>query len=572
MANEDVGGIGQEISVGIDIPEEAFTEDFLVNYTKYLNEYIYSDGLQEELDLLLAETKEIGAIEDLDTYIQQFTTIHERIDKSDAAHYLADNELLGWSQAFDVHGQITNRIYTGRHLNTLIQYANHLAIGYTQGASGFQLLLQDVVENNPIERADDELARIDTLVRYYANNKEQGSDIQLEIKDGKLISPEVEESDLKLPTEEDLKDNGPELTPPDSEGLDDVAIDYSAPQGVEGQLSSGTNLNDRDGTYYEYDAANGRRIRVDYTIRYVNGEEVRNETRTVDATGLSSMWSDRYDAIFGNINSENADADLGQGGLEEVDEAEEEIRLSLQYTLNKDDQFPVYVDTGIFTDANGNASYQSVYDVLYQIAINMEDGHLVEDSNKLLIVVEGRPIFILEEDESYTATEVEAIFKDFEKINLIVTETRIGTTNSLEWQLKTGQEQTVLIDGQDVTFNTAPEIRNERVVLPIEELMQAVGAEVTVEEGLITVQYGEDTMTFELGVADARLNGELVPLDVPVEVNGHGIHTANLTPIFERLNIEAVWDEQESTLFIDNTLRPKVEEDSETEDVEEPEE
>lgn len=565
VAQETVGdddiGVGQEVIVINEIPEEAFTEDFIEEFMTYIEDETYSKGLTERLDELLEATKTIDSRGNLLDNINLFTRIHEEIDTEDAAHYYADVELLGWSTSYDVHSNLLKAINSGKHKELLIRYVNQLVISYTEGATGFRLLIDDVVEHNEITSADDELARIQTLLQFYTEQRLNGTDIELSIKDGKLFSPEeskIPKGDL---TPDEEGNVGETLSPPDNntDGLD-VDIRYDNPAVKEGSLSDNlSDFGDRTGTYYEFDEARGRRIRVDYVIRHVDGRDVRSETRTVEATGLTSLWSDRYEALIGKSQLiTDIDEELGQGGSYEEREDVVEIRMTLQYTLNKNDQYPIYVDTGVFTDEDEMISYDSLYNVLFQIATNIDNGYLVEDSDKLLIVVEGRPVYILESDTKYTKEDVEQIFEDFEQVNLIVAETRIGTTHTLEWQIKTGHAQSVLIDGEEVELVSKPEVRGERVVLPIIEILEMIGAKVRHEDGVITAEYGEDVITFEVGVSEARINGELVDLEVPVEDNVHGEFTAFLTPVFNELNIDTIWDEEESMLILENTRRDEV--------------
>lgn len=526
----------------------AITPTDIENTSKYLRNNTYSPELRQQLDNLLGRAKNVNTFNELDGLIDDFTGLWKYIDTEDAGHNMADAELLGMGDAYHVHELIRNEIYLlgegGK--SRLIRYANQLAMGLPEGSTGFVNQIGDLFNTHQIAGADAEMYRINTLTGLFYNARQEGENIEFELVGGRLIYRPYEELGIEVeppyekPEPEKKNDSERELK---IDGMTGDPDEYGR-----GELSDrNTTLRDKSGSYYEYDAVNGRRILVTYTIKNVNGKDERQETRTVEATGLTSMWSDKFGSMFGG----------GSYMTERHDKEnkKEESRLTLQYTLNKDSEFPSYIDTGLFVDLNGDTSYQSLYDVLFQIAVNIEDGFLVEDSDKLLIVVEGKPIYIAETKEIYTKKEVESIFKGFEKVDLIISETRIGTTNSLEWQLKTGQAQKVVIDSQEFEMKNDPSIRGDRVVLPIVEIMKAVGADVNESEDLITVSYKQHVVTFEIGVSEARINGELYDLTVPVEVDDRGTHTANLMPIFKQLGIEAVWDEEASTLFLDNTLR-----------------
>lgn len=511
----------------------------------------YSDELKKELDALYDRAKKIETYGDLDTIVNDYTNIIQHVNKQDAAHNLADSRLIGQGLSFQIHELIRNEIYLlgGAGSTRLINYGNKLVMAMSQGAFGFENQIHDLSDTHQIFAADDEIYRLRTYASLFMNTlANDGEMIEFEMVAGRLVYPLHRELDVDI--KKPQADADYDIDKGERE-LNDGVISGDDNLYPGGELGSATsNLGSRTGEYYEYDEVNGRRILVRYTIEIVNGKEQRSETRTVDATGLTSMWSDRFGGggSGGTIIERHG---TNQG-------AEEKSRLTLQYTLNKDSKFPSFVDTGLFTDLDGNASYKSLYETLFQIAANVENGFLVEDSDKLLIVVEGKPIYIAETKEVYSKDEVESIFKEFKTVGLVISETRIGTTNSLEWQLRTGQKQNIVIDGDKVKMKNEPSIRGERVVLPIVEIMKAVGADVVEGGDLITVRYKDDVVTFESGVSQARVNGNLIDLTVPVEVDERGTQTANLTPIFKALGIESVWDEEASTLFLDNTLRTTV--------------
>ena len=562
-ATEELPGIieGQEI-IDYEAPEifdgHTFTEKELDEISTRKIKAEYSVELDARLDELLYDAQNIGNTRELNQLIRDFTSIDEYFNTDDVVDYMVDKDAIGYGKGYTVHAYIREHIYNlgDKGSPRLINYMNQLVMGVTRDVDGFEYLVNDIYETNEIVAADLETYRVHTLMFAYINATEYGDDFELKVVGGRLISPYHEREGIEIGVPNGAQDieREPVIETPLPEN--NIRTDDDAYR-TSDRNDYGSNLEGRSGQYYEFDEVSGRRIRVDYTIEYVNGKQQRRETRTVEATGLTSMWSDNYSEMFGNVRSNvTARHDVD-------DEKEEKSRLTLQYTLNKSDKFPTYIDTGLFSDINGNVKYIDLYEVLYQIAVNADEGFLVEDSDKLLVVIEGKPVYIVDTKQSYTQSEVEDIFEGFEDVGLLVTETRIGTTNSLEWQIKTGQEQKVIVDGRGVSLKNSPDIRGERVVLPIEEVMTAIGGDVSQGENLLTVRYGDNVVSFELGVSQARVNGNLVDLTVPVEADDKGTLTANLTPIFEQLGIESVWDEQESSLYLDNTLAAT------TEDVEE---
>lgn len=535
-----------ETEVDLNLPEGADTENYIERFEKYVDEETYSEELGKEIKRLFDKSKDLKDIKKIRKIIDEFTDLHQLIDREDAGHYLADGVLLGMSDAEKTHNNIVTAINKYGKNKDMLLYANKLIIGYTKDASGFSGLYELLSAKNRFGSIEDELEYGRNVIELFDGRVQAGYEEKLEvfIKDGKLKAPEYDKSkedDTGLPS-------GGESVPED-DNFDDIDDDIIS-SGDKGSSSgsAGTSLPERTESYYEYDAKKGQRILVTRTTK--NGKTT--ETRTVEASGLTSMWSDQLGSALGGAPTDNDNT---------IRKEKEEKRLSLQYTLNKDDEFPSYVDSGIFLNDEGMVDYDALYDVLYQIAVNVDKGFLVEDSDKLLIVVEGKPIYILESDKEYSPEEVEKIFEDFTKVELLVKETRIGTTDTLEWQLRTGKEQKLVVDGDEINLKTQPKIRGEKIVLPIVETLEAIGAEIEEteeEDNKIIINYKDNVIELEHNVSEARINGDLVDLGTPVAPNKQGIFTTDIMPIFDSLKVESEWDEQESTLSLNGTRRKEM--------------
>lgn len=521
----------------------------------------YSTNLNNELLKLLDESNTIESYGDARLLVDKFTTLHTKVSREDI-HKEADLYMLDKFKALEIHGNIFAGIVEYGDANLMLRYLNQLVMGYVEETPAFEGLIVDVIENHKMEKASKEIIRVKNMFELYKEKYFEAGypEIKVSIVNDKLYSKDLEfmlGDDIYKETIErpGFIDKTDEFELPDIE-IPKVDKEDSEP-GYKPKPNSHTpdvGLAERSGSYYEYDANKGIRYLVTYRIRIVNGKEERTETRRIDATGLSSLWSDRIYSFSGG------DADFTQleGYEPEQEEIEIEQKLTLQYSLNKDDLFPSYIDTGIYTDENGNADYKSMYDALYQISVNATDGYLVEDKDKLLIVVEGIPIYIVESKDTYTKSEIENVFSDFKGIDLLVRDTRIGTTDTLEWQLRTGKTQALIVDGDKIDLITQPEVRANRVVLPIIETFEAIGAEITENDGVMLATYKGISIKLEKGVSEARIDDKLIDMVVPVDTSERGFYTGNITPIFKEIGVNAEWDEQESSLFISNTERKKT--------------
>lgn len=562
IANINVVQAQEVVQQGVT-PEETDLFDELVQ------EGLYSNHLNNELIKLTEESENIESYADVKEVIGKFTTIYTEVSE-ERIYNQADLYLLDSFKALDIHNNIMEAIHEYGNTSLMINYANNLVMGYVEADPAYDGLILDLVENNEFNDAKRELFKVKNMFELYKEKlfDKDFPEIKVSIIDGQLRSEDLEfmlgddlyRENIVKPEFVDKSDEfgqGVGATPEQGETVNGPSYTPS-----KGEHTPSQGLEERTGSYYEYDADKGIRYLVTYRIRMENGKEVRTENRRIDATGLTSMWSDRLRTAVGNASFiEPTDFNF------EEEEVSEEKKLTLQYSLNKDDLFPSYIDTGIYTDEDGNADYKAMHDVLYQIAVNATDGYLVEDSDKLLIVVEGVPVYITEVKDSYSQKEIEKIFNEFKTVDLIVRETRIGTTDTLEWQLRTGKTQSLIIDGDKIDLVTQPEVRGNRVVLPIVETFKAIGAEVTEVEGIMIAHYKGIEIKLEKGVSEARVDDKLIDMSVPVEASERGFYTGNITPIFKELGIDSEWDEQESSLILLNTERQnKSDESKETEE------
>lgn len=106
--------------------------------------------------------------------------------------------------------------------------------------------------------------------------------------------------------------------------------------------------------------------------------------------------------------------------------------------------------------------------------------------------------------------------------------------------------------GQDIEFPIAPRVENDRTLVPMRAIMEAMGAQVSWNEETQTAVAAAENTTVAITVNDtvARVNGETVTLDVPVRM--YGDYT--MIPVrflAERLGHSVVWDDVSNTVYID---------------------
>ena len=123
---------------------------------------------------------------------------------------------------------------------------------------------------------------------------------------------------------------------------------------------------------------------------------------------------------------------------------------------------------------------------------------------------------------------------------------------------------TVLVDGHALTFDQPPVIQDDRTLVPMRAIFQALGAQVFWEESsqTVTALAAQDTLQFRIGDAGLYKNGQLAyTMAVPAQI----INERTLVPvraIAESFGAAVSWDEPSYTVTIQSlngsqTLQPE---------------
>ncbi len=111
---------------------------------------------------------------------------------------------------------------------------------------------------------------------------------------------------------------------------------------------------------------------------------------------------------------------------------------------------------------------------------------------------------------------------------------------------------TVIVDGRVLTFDQPPVIQDDRTLVPMRAIFQALGAQVYWDESLqtVTALAAGDTLQFRIGDADLYKNGQLLyTMAVPAQI----INERTLVPvraIAESFGAAVSWDEPSYTVTI----------------------
>ncbi|WP_283747760.1 copper amine oxidase N-terminal domain-containing protein [Bacillus thuringiensis] len=222
--------------------------------------------------------------------------------------------------------------------------------------------------------------------------------------------------------------------------------------------------------------------------------------------------------------------------------------LTLQYTVNKGDEKPYYYDSGIRVALNGTASYEQFKDILYQVSVKSK-GYVVEDNGKMLVIVEGKPILVKDAKKEYSKEEIESLFKDFEKVDIRIMETRIGKSESLEERIVSKQAKNVQIADKSIELEVNPIVKDERVLLPVEQIAKELEVNVERKDGVLTLKKDNNVVVYRDKKDTISLNGREVKIATSPEYK-NDIFMAEIQEMIDIFGFDMLWDGETSTIKI----------------------
>ena len=487
---------------------------------------LYTKEAQAAYELahnLIEKAKKTGKLNDIRAAYEAFIAITPHLNAENYDAYTPDDQMD--QVYYELEEMLYKTIPADIRANEILQFAkkwtNVLLENYN---SLYVYHFRYFVVNNPIESIQDELVEMLIEVNRWANGTPS--------PEGIIPQPTEEELDKMI--DEYLKKHGPDEPAPPLPPED--GPDY--PQLGDDDLTSKTKYYEKVGNdWYEI-------------IEYIQGgKTVRKERRKLSKA--ESYWlrvkeNNAYDP-------NNPFAGLRYSSPEEWEylttDQNPESKYTIHYTINKDEAIPYYYDTGIRVNLNKEATYEQYKDVLLILADKAE-GFFVEDKDKVLAVLEGKPIVVKSEKKTYSKAELETVFADFQKVDIRIMETRIGKTESLEEQIVSKQAKTVQVDGKNITLTTLPMVKNERALLPLEEIAKALGGRVKESGDTFTVTKGDAKVMYRLKDNSVYVNGRPIKLkNAPVYKDG--VLMVEAGELATALGYSMSWDGETSTISFD---------------------
>lgn len=284
------------------------------------------------------------------------------------------------------------------------------------------------------------------------------------------------------------------------------------------------------------------------TYSYKNGKVVQTGKKKLTPETHPHLYGQDSESIGGTSGKSNSfQLAISKEKLDYITKDQNaESEYTIQYSLDKQSEAPYYFDTALRVDKDMNASYEQYKDVLYQIAVK-SGGYVVEDNGRVLIVIDKKPIIVKDVKKAYSEQEIESLFEAFPNIDIRILKTRIGTSTSLEQQIVSKQAKTVKVDGNDVELTSTPIVRDNRVLLPIKELGEALGATVKQKEDKFVVTKDENEVIYQLKSTKVVVKGKTVDIGIAPDVKDSVLYV-EMSELSKAFGYELTWDADNSEL------------------------
>lgn len=147
---------------------------------------------------------------------------------------------------------------------------------------------------------------------------------------------------------------------------------------------------------------------------------------------------------------------------------------TIQYTFDKNNQYPKYIDTGISVSDEAGIDGDMLKELFRQISIR-KNIKIVEDINRVMALLDGKLVVV-----EGSVTDGETLEKLFEEtsVKVKIQPTRVGGKFNLADYLEYKGEILVEVNGEKINLISDPVIENSRVLFPIRSIGEAMGADV----------------------------------------------------------------------------------------------
>lgn len=318
----------------------------------------------------------------------------------------------------------------------------------------------------------------------------------------------------------------------------------------------GTNVDNNDNnsqiTTEEYVAKNNNCHKITYT--YTNKGDLINQKDEMlpnSQKELCNIYD--YEIVDGDNYdfTNNVDSALDVWESLGDNELNNDSKYSLQYTLNKENEKPYYYDSGIKTTNDMTATYTQIRDVLIQISLKINNGYIVEDTDKLLFIAEGKPLIVINKNKELNKTEIESLFKNFKTVGLTVNELQNRDASTIDTQLSQNELNKVMINNEEHVLKNQAVFNGNTLQLPVAEIAELLGFKSEVTKTTLKLINSEKNIVveYELGTKNIVVNNNKKIMSSSSQVKD-GIVYAETNLLLKELSMSLQYDSNNGTIAI----------------------
>lgn len=384
------------------------------------------------------------------------------------------------------------------------------------------------------------------LVEYNEYNENGLKEAQLALNDLRetyyyLINSKEENTDSEeLPEIEESPDYEIKPLPPNF-GVEDDYVDGSVNDSTNDESLDTEFVDDNYTVEVNYKKIGNTCILVE--TKYKKGIAFEQSEKSVPKNdyvycGIYDYIFDEIDTVVNN-NSNDSNIFIDEGYI--LNNQNENSDKFLFYTVTKDELVPYYYNSGIRATSRGTLSYNQFRDGIYQVVIKT-GGFSTDSNNKSLFVIDGIPIVINSEKNTYSKQEVENFLDSFEKIDFKIEKELDSWNNELKDIIEKGDMVTVNYKDKEFLISNLY-IKNSNIMAPISEVVGHFGYKVSTSNKKLTISNKDYKLNLTLNETEYALNGEKGEFKTKV-VKKNNQWYAELGKLMELIGYDIKWDSE----------------------------
>lgn len=272
-------------------------------------------------------------------------------------------------------------------------------------------------------------------------------------------------------------------------------------------------------------------------ISYDKDGNVISDNKTYISDDISNCGGVNYNYYYSSIGNE--DYDLLNDFYSEKEKTESDF--TLQYTLTKDSDYPIYFDTGIRVSLQNTLTYKNVKDAMYQ-AVRKSGGQFIEDKDKFMGKI-GDDLFIFKDPGTeISISEFEALFDKYSKIEVKSLTTKIGQKCNLNDYLEIKRISSINFNNEKIDLKTKPIISDNNTLFSLSEIAELLGGTSEINGDSIKLIINDNSFVFNVGSDTVKINGSDVSLNTKVKLNSDKEIMGEIQPVLDKVNYDMIWD------------------------------